>query len=77
MAATLYDTIVIIIESYLGPAGRRFVDRMITFHLKKAPAEVAATDLPRLIEWINVSLALLTDDREMIEECTRRLIQLT
>lgn len=76
MAAVLYDTIVDVIEYYLGPAAPRFVDRQIEFHLHKPPHEVTAADLERLTEWIRVSLALLTDDRQTVDECTQRLTQL-
>ncbi|HUC87074.1 MAG TPA: hypothetical protein VMR75_01975 [Candidatus Saccharimonadales bacterium] len=76
MAETLYDNIVKVVAYYLGPAASRFVDRQITFHLHKSPQEVTAEDLQGLTEWMRVSLALLTDDRETVEECARKLIQL-
>ncbi len=77
MTPTLYDNIVTVLTAYLGPAAPRFVDRQIESHLKKPPIEVMSSDVPQLAEWIRVSLALLTDDVATIEECTRRLLQLT
>lgn len=77
MAAALYGNIVTVIEAYLGPAGQRFVDRQINFHLNKQPQEVAPDDLPHLVEWIKVSLSLLTDDRKMVEECAQKLTRLS
>ena len=76
MAAALYDTIVDVLTYYLGPAAPRFVDRQIEFHLHKSPQEITAADLERLIEWIRVSLSLLTHDRRIVDECTQRLTQL-
>jgi hypothetical protein len=76
MTAVLYDTIVGVIEYYLGPAAPRFVDRQIEFHLHKQPQEVTVADMKHLTEWIRVSLALLTDDHTVIDECAQRLTQL-
>jgi hypothetical protein len=76
MTETLYDSIVKVVSFYLGPAAPRFVDRQITFHLQKSPEEVTVEDLQRLTEWMRVSLALLTDDRAVVDECARKLIQL-
>ena len=76
MTQTLYDNIVKVVEYYLGPAAPRFVDRQIKFHLNKSPHEVSTEDMERLTEWMRISLALLTDDRQTIDECARRLTQL-
>jgi len=76
MTETLYDNIVKVIEFYLGPAAPRFVERQISSHLHKSPEEVTAEDIAQLVEWIRISLALLTDDRAAIDECTRKLTQL-
>jgi hypothetical protein len=76
MTETLYDNIVKVIEYYLGPAAPRFVDRQITAHLEKPPQEITTEDLLQLTEWVRVSLALLTDDRDTIDECARKLTQL-
>jgi hypothetical protein len=76
MPAALYDTIVDVVEYYLGPAAPRFVDRQIEFHLHKPPREIVPADLERLSGWIRMSLALLTDDRQTVDECIQRLTQL-
>jgi hypothetical protein len=76
MTETLYANIVKVVELYLGPAAPRFVERQINSHLNKAPEEVTSEDIAQLVEWIRVSLALLTDDRATIDECARKLIQL-
>jgi hypothetical protein len=72
----LYDNIVTVIEGYLGPAGQRFVDRQIESHLQKSPTEITVSDLAQLTDWIRVSLSLITDDRQIVEECVDKLHQL-
>ena len=76
MAATLHDSIVEVVEGYLGPAAQRFVDRQIKFHLHKPPQEITGADLAQLTEWMRISMALLTDNRQLIDECLQRLVQL-
>lgn len=76
MNATLHQQVVHITEDYLGPAAPRFVDRQIKFHLRKHPDAINTEDLKPLIEWIKVSLALLTDDKKMVDECVDKLNQL-
>jgi hypothetical protein len=76
VAEELYDTIVSIVEDYLGPAAGRFVDRQIEYHLHKRPTQVAGSDLQQLTEWIRVSLAVLTNDHTIIDDCVGRLARL-
>lgn len=76
MNATLHQQVVGITEDYLGPAAPRFIDRQIEFHLKKRPDEMTSADLPQLIEWVKVSLALLTDDKKLVEDCITKLQKL-
>ncbi len=73
MTVRLYDNIVSVIEPYLGPTTQRFVDRQIVSHLQKPPQEITGEDLAQLTEWIKVSLSMLTDDRQTVEECVSRL----
>lgn len=76
-AVTLYEDIVSITEDYLGPAAQRFIDRQITFHLNKKPELVSKADLPKLAEWVKVSLALLTEDRGLVDGFSERINALT
>jgi hypothetical protein len=69
----LYNDIVKITEDYLGPAAERFIDRQIQNHLEKEPAEFNKTDIPTLVDWVRVSFAFMTDDRQLIDELTQRL----
>jgi hypothetical protein len=66
-AKTVYKQVVDITQEYLGPAADRFVDRIIQFHLNKPPEELTKRDIPKLSEWIKVTLGLLTDNKSMVE----------
>lgn len=63
---TLYDQVVQTTYDYLGPAADRFVARQIRNHLGKAPEELQKQDLRRLIDWISLAMALLSDDQELV-----------
>jgi hypothetical protein len=76
MSAVLYGRIVAVIEDYLGPATQRFVDRQIEYHLSKSPHEISTSDIDDLSDWIRVSMSLLTEDRQTVEECFNKLRQL-
>ncbi len=74
MAETMYNEAIKIASDYLGPAAKRFVDRQITAHLQKPnPEDLNAEDMPKFIEWIRISLSLLTEDQKVIEDCIARL----
>jgi hypothetical protein len=77
MSVTLYENIVAITEDYLGPAARRFIDRQINFHFEKRPDQITRADLTKLSEWVKVSLALLTEDRQMVDDFTKRINKLS
>jgi len=72
----VYNNAVLITRDYLGPATERFLDRQITFHLKKKPEQLTSDDIPRLAEWVKVSIAILTDDRKMVDEFNERIMSL-
>jgi hypothetical protein len=62
-----------ITQDYLGPAAERFIDRQISMHLNKKPREITQHDLVKLIDWLKLSMALLTNDEHMVNEFTKRL----
>lgn len=74
---SVYEQTVTILQDYLGPAADRFLTRQIDFHLKKKPAQLTKSDLPKLVEWVKVSIALLTDDKAMVDECATRIEAIT
>jgi hypothetical protein len=69
----LYAEVIEIATDYLGPASKRFIDRQIINHLQKEPEKLTKNDLNRLIGWIEVVVALLTEDKKLIQEFTSRL----
>lgn len=73
MPAALFEAIVTAAEPYLGPAAERFIARQVKFHLGKKPEELSKEDLPKLVEWVKVSLAMLTEDKAMVAEFNQRV----
>jgi hypothetical protein len=73
MSKELFDHVVTITEELLGPAAQRFVSRQVSAHLGKTPDEITPEDLPKLIEWTRVSLAMLTNDSEAIENYVQKV----
>ncbi len=72
----LYTDVVDITADYLGPAAQRFIDRQIHNHLHKPPEDLNQQDLSKLIDWLRISIAFLTEDRQIINELTERLSRL-
>ena len=75
-ASTLYDEVVSITAEYLGPAADRFVVRQIRNHLQKNPTELKHKDLTRLIDWIQLAMRLISDDRAVVDNYIADLEQL-
>lgn len=73
----LYVQLIEISRDYLGPAAERFIKRQIKTHLHKDPAELTRKDVTKLIDWIKLAFALLTNDGPLVEEYTSRLHSLT
>lgn len=73
----LYRSVLEITTDYLGPAAHRFVDRQIENHLNKSPNTINKADLDKLIDWIQVALAMLTDDKILRRQYVKRLKSLT
>lgn len=75
-ATALYEQVISVTQEYLGPATERFITRLINAHFDKNPEELKAKDIPKLSEWIKVSLGLLTDDKALVDECQKRILKL-
>ena len=65
---TLYKKVVDITTEYIGPAADRFVARQIRSHLNKPPEQLKKQDLVRLIDWIGLAMALITEDEKVLSE---------
>lgn len=76
LADGLYHKVTAITEDYLGPVTERFVSKLITNHLHKRPEDLTQGDLPTLIQWAQVTLGLLTEDKHLIDEYVRRMNEL-
>lgn len=74
---TLYDQVVETTHTYLGPAADRFIARQVQNHLHKQPENLSASDLERLIDWIQIAVSLLTEDSDIIEEYVSALHELS
>lgn len=72
----VYKQVIVVTQDYLGPASERFIDRLISHHLHKKPEELTVGDIPKLAQWIKVSLGVLTDDRSVVDDCEKKILQL-
>lgn len=73
---TLYQEVVTITHTYLGPAADRFIARQVQNHLHKQPEDITRDDLRKLIDWIRLAVSFLTEDSQIIEEYIDELTQL-
>ena len=76
MTTNIYHQALAITKDYLGPAAERFIARQITFHLQKEPELLAKEDISQLAEWVKVSIAILTEDKQMVDDFTKRIFKL-
>lgn len=73
---SLYKDVLRVTHVYLGPAAQRFIDRQVESHLQKPPATLTPDDLLALIDWIKISVSMLTEDSEIVEEYVGELHKL-
>ncbi len=76
MKKSIYQEALNIAKDYLGPAAERFINRQIMFHLGKEPELLTKKDIPQLAEWVKVSIAILTDDKNMVDDFNKRILKL-
>jgi len=76
MPRDVYQQAVLVTRDYLGPAAERFIRRQVNFHLQKEPEQLTKSDIPQLAEWIKVSIAILTEDRSMVDEFSKRIMDI-
>ena len=75
-ASSLYTEVVEVTSKYLGTSADRFVSKQVVGHLNKAPERLLKSDLKELIKWIKPTMALLTDDIDMVDKYIDKLRQL-
>jgi hypothetical protein len=73
---SVYDQVVRITHVYLGPAAERFIARQVENHLNKPAASLSKQDLKQLTDWLKVSISMLTEDKEIVEEYAQELDKL-
>jgi hypothetical protein len=74
---SIYEAVVSVTHTYLGPAADRFVVRQIRNHLGKDPTELQKQDLIGLIDWIRLAMTLLSGDEELMCKYAADLYDLT
>jgi transcription termination factor NusB len=72
----IYDEVVEVSEDYFGPAANRFIDRIISNHLKKPPNKITRKDIKNIVSWTKLALGLITSNQEDIDEFISRLEKL-
>lgn len=70
---SLYDEVTKIAEDYFGPVAPRFIARLINNHLGKEPSQLKPKDLPELSTWTKLTVSMITDDEQIVEEFVARL----
>lgn len=76
-ASSLYTEVVEVTSKYLGASADRFISKQIVGHLNKAPERLLKSDLRELIKWIKPTMALLTDDMDMVDKYVAKLFKLS
>lgn len=69
----LYEQVASVTEDYFGPAAPRYIERLISTRFHKPAAELRPEDMPELIEWVRLSVAVLTEQERVVEDLTSRL----
>jgi len=73
---SLYRKVVGVTTLYLGPAAERFINRQIKNHLNKNPDDLNSGDLVKLVDWLKIAIALLTEDSKVVQDYTNSLLKL-
>ncbi|MBT4511431.1 MAG: hypothetical protein HOC20_04375 [Chloroflexi bacterium] len=63
----LYDDVVNLGKTYMGPAAKKFVDRQISGHLDVEASKLAASHMAELAKWCYTSGKMLMDDAKAQE----------
>ncbi|MHB8104175.1 MAG: hypothetical protein ACYDG5_01355 [Dehalococcoidales bacterium] len=63
----LYEDVVTIAKSYIGPAAQQFLDRQLATHLNVKSADLAAANLAELSKWCFTSGRLIIDEKQATE----------
>lgn len=72
----LYQQLVTVLEHYLGPTAERFVQRHVRSHLNKPIENLSSGDIQELAAWIKLSLAVLSEDKQIVSACEEEILAL-
>lgn len=73
---SIYSAAVDVSKEFLGPAGERFMRRQINTHLSIEPEELQPHHLQELVSWVRLTFAVLTNDSQLVENFSARLLSL-
>lgn len=73
---SVYQEVVAVTDQYLGPAAERFIARQVETHLNKKPDELNAEDIVKLVDWVKIAVALLTEDAKTVDDFTQSLLNI-
>jgi hypothetical protein len=74
--ATIYQQVIDITYEYLGPVSERFVARGVKSYIRKKPQDLTKTDVVKLAEWSKLAIAMLTDDKKIINNYNKSILAL-
>ncbi|MFO8101153.1 MAG: hypothetical protein R6U37_03150 [Dehalococcoidia bacterium] len=63
----LYDEVIDVARSYLGPAATKFVNRQVRAHLEIDGSQLTYSDIDELAEWCYTSSKVLMDEMKARE----------
>jgi hypothetical protein len=70
---TVYEKVILVSKTYLGPAAEAFISRQCKSHLKKEAVDLQNTDLAALAKWVEVGAGLLMDDKAKVAELVTKV----
>lgn len=73
----LFKQMVATSEKYLGPVSERFIRRQIETHLEIEPEKITQQDIPKLLEWVRLAFAMISNDTKENEAFIADLLALS
>ncbi len=66
--ATIYNQLSSLTTQYLDIGAQTFLEELIHFHLNIEPAKLNATQLIKLIDWLDIAAHLVNSDKQQVNE---------
>lgn len=77
VASSLYQKVTRTSEDFFGPSGPHFIGKVVQNHLHKDPKRLTKHDMPELIVWLRLAVAMVIKDRRVIAKFISRLDRLS